>query len=244
MGYAKIVQYADRTEYLEYERKIQPDRRRYISRAEKKRRKQKKVWVQKSKYAIRRAKSNFIKLVVNALYEKGRPFLITLTMHEIDVSLAQGYAYLAKFKYYVKSKMGKTLSYIAVPEWQKKGRLHYHLLCWGLREIDAITERDTRNLQRCYAKGFLDVRYAYDNSEKLAGYLAKYFTKGLGDSRTQGRRAYNATRDITRPRIQGSNTLSAYASDILPDNLYIKEVVSYDTQYLGRCVLTKYKTNK
>jgi len=243
MGYARIVQYGEITEYYEYEKPFISHRERHIpTKKDKERAKERRrLGVPRTEFSIRRAKINFYHLVAENLYRRGAPALVTLTNHLPDVSLTEGYRNLSNFKKNVKSEMGKTVTYIAVPEYQKNGRLHYHVLMWGIGEAEAKFERGTRNLQRLYGKGFVDVRLAYDSSPKLASYLAKYFTKANSDPRNVGRRTYTASRDINRPRAYGSNALSAYANEILVDPLDAFDVVEYNTKYLGRCRLLKYK---
>lgn len=245
MGYARIVQYGDITELYEYEKDhVSTARTRYKSELEKKRdRERRKQWVPKSEYSIRRAKTQFFKICSEALYTKGVPMFITLTNHEDDVSVDAGYKHIRQFKDNVKNKMGKAISYIAVPEWQKKGRLHYHLLVWGLCPKEAETERSTRNLQRLYGKGFVDVRMAYDSSPKLASYFAKYFTKAYTERRLSNKKAYTTSRTIDKPRTYGSNAFNAVSDLIIPDATCIIKIDTYNTKYLGRCSLTKYKNN-
>jgi len=250
MGYTRIVQYADVTEVYEYEKDyINRSRGRSSSKLEKKRRKERaNMYIPKSKFSINQAKRRFFQICSEALYTRGAPHLITLTNHENDVSIIEGYRNIYAFKKAIANQMGVTIAYIAVPEYQKKGRLHFHLLVWGLlgQAISEETERDTRRLQRLYGKGFLDVRLSYDNSPKLASYFAKYFTKTYTDSNRKGAKAYTTSRGIVKPRTYGSNAFDAYRDLIVPDDSCINSVVQYNTKYLGRCGLTKYinKINK
>jgi len=243
MGYARVVQYADVVEYYEYDKEITPrrppPRKSLLERNRAKARRL--LGVPKSKFSVKRAKTQFFRICAEALYTRGRPLFLTLTFAQEFVSITSGYQAINELTKHIKSKMGETIAYIAVPEWQKKGKLHFHLLVWGLSQKNYQNERSTRNLQRLYGKGFLDVRLAYDNSPKLASYFAKYFTKAYTDTRLGARKAYTTSRSIIKPRQVGSNTLTSYTDIILPQKLAITETVSYDTQYLGRCRLTKYK---
>jgi len=238
MGYARIVQYADITEYYEYDKDFRPPRRR-------KKPSKRSIQKFKSEFSARRARRQFVKVVTNTLYERGCPLLVTLTTHVPDVQLTEGYKFIRQFKEHVKSQMGKTFTYIAVPEWQKNGRLHFHLLCWGLlssRE-EAEAERHNRNLQRCYGRGFLDVRFANDSSPKLAGYLGKYMSKAYQDERLAGRKAYTSSRDVDKVRTHGSNALSTYSDELIPNVEALQQTHTYETMYLGRCRVSIYKTN-
>jgi len=241
MGYMRIDQYADIVEVRDYEKNYIPHRIHHVSKALKKRRKNKdNVQRFRSPFSIRRARNKFFHLVAENLYRRGNPCIITLTYYRADISINEGYSSILSFKRNVKNQMGETLTYIAVPEKQKSGRLHFHLLAWGIDKSRAVTERSTRNLQRQFGKGYLDVRFAYDSSPKLAGYLSKYFSKSYGSNDTTWKRAYSCSRDVYKPRYAGSNTLSSYG-DLIPDVQYLQEVTSYDTMYFGKCQLTKYK---
>jgi len=248
MGYTRVVQYADVVELYEYEKAhVNRGGVRQSSKLDRKRRAERKsLSLPKSAFSQRQSKTRFFQICSEALYTRGAPHLVTLTNHENNVSLDEGYRNIYAFKEQIKNKMGVTITYIAVPEWQKKGRLHFHLLVWGLlgQAVSEHTERDTRNLQRLYGKGFLDVRLAYDNSPKLASYLTKYFTKSNNSTYLKGRKAYTTSRGIVKPRTYGSNAFDAYRDIIVPEDTCISEVVQYNTQYLGRCSLTKYKTKK
>lgn len=236
MGYTRVVQYGDVTETYEYE-KLVTDRR---GRPKKKPRRSRTIRKYRSQRACKRAKFQFFRLVSENLASKGLPSFVTLTMGTDDTDLSCGYSYILTFKRNVKNKMGITFSYIAVPEWQKKGRLHFHLLVWGLQSVTEDSERDYRNLQRCYQRGYLDFRHARENSPKLASYLAKYMAKAYEDERLSGRRAYSCSRDIDKIRSYGSNSLSLYTDHIVDvDNSTIVRELVYNVPYLGRCKLTR-----
>jgi len=234
MGYTRIVQYGDITEIYEYENALSP---RQKGKPRKKARRSIKKY--RSVRSCKRARFSFFRLVAENLKRKGSPAFLTLTMGNSDTDLSRGYRYILDFKRNVKNKMGITISYIAVPEWQKKGRLHFHLLVWGLESVSQDSETNNRNIQRCYARGYVDFRHARDNSPKLATYLAKYMAKAYEDERLGGRRAYSSTRDIVKIRSYGSNSLSLYTSMILPENSTTIRDVMYNVPYLGRCRLTR-----
>jgi len=245
MGYTKILQYADITHIYEYEKQIhnKTKKRKTLSRLEKARRKARRaLHMEISSFSKHRTKTRFFQTVAHSLYEKGKPALITLTLYNSDVSITEAFKYINNFKKNVKNKMGEDFSYIAVPEFgTKKGRLHFHLLAWGLSEQKIKEERDTRNFQRQYRRGFLDVRIARDSSPKLATYLSKYLTKALSDTRFQKVRAYSTSRAIIKPRTYGSNQFAQYATLFTPEKDCMTKKICYDTKYLGNCKLTIYK---
>jgi len=142
------------------------------------------------------------------------------------------------------------ISYISVPELTKKNRFHFHLLVYNLstrlagqtvRAGNAIytTERETRNLQRLFERGTIDIVPATYTSRGIAGYMAKYMAKSLEDSRYETTRGYNCSRNIKKIRTYGSNTLSTYANIIPSENLVSIDNNEYDVPYMGKCRYTK-----
>lgn len=248
MSYTKVIQYADIVEVYQYEKRLNTNttrRHTTLSKLQKQRRRERiSKGVQKSVFSARRAKMSFWRLVAHNLERRGVPCLVTLTSADRALGLTRGYLFIREFKRQYENKMGKTFTYIAVPEWQKKGRLHFHLIIWGIPELVAQSERATRNLQRLYARGYLDVRVARDSSPKIASYLAKYMSKAYSDKRLGGRRCYTTSREIDKPTTFGSNTLSSYLTDIIPVDNSLENMKIYDTVWLGKCQLTKYKIKK
>jgi len=244
MGYARFIRAGDSIETYEYEKTYnKPNKNRAgLTPLEKKRRKDRRaLGTQRSSYSCRRARLQFFRLVRANLARTEHLSMITLTTMG-GVELTQGYRYIAKFLENVKNKMGIALAYIAVPEWQKRGAIHFHCLVWGLPE-STFKERDTRFLQRCWQQGYLDVSRTLYKSPKLPGYLAKYLTKSKGDKRLGNKKAYTCSRSIERPREKGANYLSDYISTIV-DLDTISKVTEYETQWLGRARVTHYKGTK
>lgn len=236
MGYCRVVQAGNSIEIYQYEKDyVKPPPRKSLTLLEKQRRIAiRLLGTTRSEYSCRRARRDFYRLVRHNINREGDLCFLTLTTLG-GVSLEQGYRYIYDFKKRLKNTLGVTISYIAVPEWQKKGRLHYHLLVWGIPEHVIVAERSGRFLQRQYARGYIDVLLAYDRSPKLASYLAKYMQKAYRDERLSGRRAYNASRDIEQPRTAGSNALSAWVHELVPVDSEIDRLIDYDTVWFGRC---------
>jgi len=223
----------------EYSRPVFPKKFRVFKR-------RKRIYLPKTKKAIFRSTQNFFRLVHhNVCTHPDLPVMMTLTTFD-GLSLDDGYLAMSAFfgrlkRYYdKKNKVGASISYIAVPEWQKlSGNLHYHALVWGLCPKDIRSERSSRLFQRMWRRGYLDVRSSTYKSPKLSGYLAKYFSKSQSDGRTIGRRSYSASRNIDRPREVGSNSISEYVESIV-DNSQLTKEFEYDTMWLGKCKLSIY----
>jgi len=240
MGYTKVRQMSHVTIVTEYEKNI-------IPRHKTGRKKRRKGTIPfRTARSIYRARGRFFDLVDHNLnLREDLPWFLTLTYHnEYDANrnLETAYRHLQAFWLRIKRSMGENIAYIAVPEWQKRGAIHFHCLVWGFPE-SFREERNTRFLQRCWQQGYCDVSRTLYKSPKLSGYLTKYLTKTKADKRLGNKKAYTASRNIERPREKGANYLSDYISTIV-DLDTISKVIEYDTQWLGRARVTHYKGSK
>jgi len=76
----------------------------------------------------------------------------------------------------------KFLKYLTVPEFQKRGAVHYHILC----NLPYITQSE---LQKLWPYGFSKIN-AVKSTTHLALYLVKYLSKKFDDPRKFGHRLY------------------------------------------------------
>jgi len=253
MGYTRIVQSGHVLEVYEYEKELHlPDYwqkhvrkiRRHLGG-----KKRRKTETYKGRDAVRyrsprsisRAKQSFFRLVQSNLPRTENLAFITLTTHtNIDAVVA--YRYLADFWARMRKNIANELTYISVPEWQKKsGNIHFHCLVWGLPSEAIRSEGATRNVQRQWNRGYVDVRPAVNTSPAIAGYMAKYMGKAMEDERLRNIRAYSSSRNIHRPRTSGANALNSYLDSIdgYVDNNLDKTTL-YETKWLGRCNYKSY----
>lgn len=237
MGYTRIVQYADINLVYTYSKSLNPNRKKHVQK--RKRDNSGKIRLRRN---IQRARDSFYRLCHHNVASADTVTLATLTL-PVDVSYSVFSRYVSDFfarlKKYVSSFQNQEISYIGVPELTKKGRYHMHLLIFNLPPSKVTTERDTRNFQRLYGRGYSDFRLAHNRSPRLASYLAKYMAKTLGDSRHTARRAYNCSRNIKKITSYGSNTLDTYVDDIIDGSLI--KTYNYETKYFGACKLSVYK---
>jgi len=75
---------------------------------------------------VLQAKRNFRRLVGANLPSK--PLLISFTYNVFMGDITTGYRDYKSFVQALRYRFGKDLKYIAVPEFQKSGRVHFHAL--------------------------------------------------------------------------------------------------------------------
>lgn len=100
--------------------------------------------------------------------------------------------YKSKFFNDLKRYLKKNLKYIVVPEFQKRGAVHYHIVC-NLPYVDKEV------IEKYWNYGFIDIR-AISNLDKQAYYLTKYISKNNKDPRFKGNKTYFTSTNLKRPK--------------------------------------------
>jgi len=246
MGYMKIVQYGNVIEIHEYEKNRPDYKQRYISPVVKKRNKKSRAIAKargtyRRKYSsIVRSTNNFFRLCHhNNIYASSIHFF-TLTF-AYDCTYKTACRYVARFMERIKKTYPEiSPSYISVSEKTKKGRYHFHLLVYDIPPEITKLERKTRNFQRLFERGYVDILFAGTVTKGIAGYMAKYMGKSLKDEKNETTRGYNCSTNIRRPYSTGSNTLNTYTDLIIPtEGIVEEEKREYDVPYLGKCLYTR-----
>lgn len=260
MAYIKLIQSGSLIEEWIFERPPSPKR---LERAKPRVR---RVFPRERRAdSIVRCRNSFRRLVRANLSRKGAPALLTLNTRAIfDVS--EGYKAFTYFGQLLRRQFGNDLSWIAVPEFQKRGAVHFHVLIWGLPmnlacsfsksmytdkkgkkhrkhacPIPKLCERRTRRIASVWSHGFADIMET-DGSPRLSSYLAKYMSKAMHDKRLIGKRAYSATRNVMRPvsfntALQVSSVKEHFGID---EKYPIAQFKEYATMWLGRCAYRQF----
>lgn len=245
MGYNKVIQYGNKVEIYEYAREPRVvDRRRRIPRkneadvanvdlgvngtdsvSERK--------LGKRQDNSRRAKLDFRRLVEANLVGTDLPVLLTLTCKDNITDLAYGYKCLRSFNQALRYSYGKSFRYIVVPEFQKRGAVHFHALLWGLSEEVVSQERTTRAVAMKWGMGFVFFKQT-DGNVKIANYLSKYMAKAFTDPRLRNQKSYVASKNILRPVIsKGTSSLWAVFDELNDAEVIADE--KYFSRFLGDC---------
>lgn len=198
--------------------------------------------LQKRRDNARRAQLSFRRLILSNMGDGAPPILITNTYTKNQANARIGYkdfkAFIGKLRYLY----GAQFRYISVPEFQKRGALHFHTLFWGLPEDLPKKERSTRLVASLWGLGFTDV-YLTDGNEKIAFYLSKYMSKNFSDSRFFGIKCYRTSRNVIRPitlRNLGGTWYLSEKYGIGVDNPPCIDK-SFQTQWLGKGRYRLYK---
>lgn len=133
-----------------------------------------------------------------------RPLFVTLTFAEniTDIKTANQHfkRFIQRLNYAVNQQTGflspVVLKYLVVPEFQKRGAVHYHIIFFSFP-----VQKDTNK----FLSGVWGHGFTFNNTLKsvdhLKNYVTKYFVKNLTDPRLRGKKHYFCSKNIFRQQI-------------------------------------------
>lgn len=172
---------------------------------------------------------------------------ITLTyaenMQDLEKADDDFKKFIKRFKYKYKIDDFK---YIAVREFQKRGAIHYHLLCnWSYEFSDEehIKEMERYFGQDLWGNGFVDIK-PIDHVDNVGAYLIKYMTKHVAIELFKGKKMYLCSKGLERPVVYRGDEAERIIQLYNLDNK--KEVFtnSYESEYLGTISYKEYNLKR
>lgn len=177
------------------------------------------------------------------------PKFVTLTFKENITALKDANAEFTKFNKRLSYQLYKlkknVLKYIAVPEFQSRGAIHYHVLYFNLPYIDF------KALSDIWGKGYLWVESTKDGIKDYALYIAKYINKtnSIGESNfilysekgLLNEKRYFCSAGLIRPTIS-----KLLLSDVEVENMFrafepeLINEYSVDNEFRGEIVSKSY----
>lgn len=137
-------------------------------------------------------------------------------------------------------KLKKDFKYIAVPEFQKRGAVHYHILSnLGKEDTNIIIPQKERTEKtkdlttlfdvKYWSRGFARVDFIKGDYKKIYSYICKYMTKDI-DDKLFGKHRYFNSQNLNKPReefldLSNENDLKHF-NDIINNSS-----IDYSSQY-------------
>ena len=137
-------------------------------------------------------------------------------------------------------KLKKDFKYIAVPEFQKRGAVHYHILSnLGKEDTNIVIPQKerpekTKDLTtlfdvKYWSRGFARVDFIKGDYKKIYSYICKYMTKDI-DDKLFGKHRYFNSQNLNKPReefldLSNENDLKHF-NDIINNSS-----IDYSSQY-------------
>ena len=134
--------------------------------------------------------------------------------------------YIKRLNYQTFGSKESVAKYVVVPEFQKRGAVHYHAVYFNLPPINSRKEYRTGEFAKLWGQGFV-------KSKKIAHipnvgiYMTKYMTKDASDRRLVGRKKYFSSRGLRKPEVI---TYKHIAGQMMEYLTHHKPIHSYTTQ--------------
>lgn len=187
-----------------------------------------------------RARSR-VRRLANANPQLNKFFTLTFKDNVTDLKYANNEykKFVLRLNRFCKKQGYGKLQYIAVVEFQKRGAIHYHILC-NLPYINAKT------LATIWGNGFIKIN-KIDDVDNVGAYITKYMTKDEADDRLIENRSYFTSQGLSEPiEIENYNDVSmllnkqkvvrkfetTFANDYLGKIDYSQYVISNDSSFL------------
>lgn len=174
---------------------------------------------------------------------KGRsydPKFVTLTFKENVTELTEANReytnFLKNFNYHLTKSRNNYLKYICVPEFQKRGAVHFHSIFFNLPwfKNDALA--------KIWANGFINIREV-SHIPNVGMYMTKYMTKDALDERLQSRKRFFSSRNLYRP-IMIRDKFKVQKIVRIIRRMPIQYKTIYESDYQGKTDLRVYDFSK
>ena len=141
-----------------------------------------------------RARRDLRRIVNSNIGQYGEDFtakFVTLTFREHVTDLRSANAEFKKFimrlNYFMFNSKKAHIKYTVVPEFTKKGRVHYHVIFYNLPYVKSD------KLEKIWGQGFIKIN-KIDNCDNVGAYVSKYMTKDNDD--IKGKKSYFNSRGL------------------------------------------------
>ena len=147
-----------------------------------------KVQTEKAKSSVDRTRKE-IRRRINSNPKLTKFLTLTFRDEIIDIDIAN--RKLNLFTQRARDRWSE-FQYLAVPEFQKSGRVHHHLIC-NLRYVRS------EEIEKVWGEGFIKIKLLRKTGN-LGLYLCKYLQKDMFDKRMFRKKKYFCSQSLEKPR--------------------------------------------
>ena len=148
---------------------------------------QKRLKKERVKSSINRTRTELRRLI-NSNPQLNKFLTLTFADNVTDIKISNSI-----FNQFIKRLTYKysQLEYVAVIEFQKRGAIHYHLLC-------SLPFIHSKLLEEIWCQGFIKIK-RINHIDNLGAYLSKYLGKEI-DERTFGKKKFFRSQKLKQPK--------------------------------------------
>jgi hypothetical protein len=139
------------------------------------------------------ARNNLRRLALMNFDNKSKFITLTYKDNVTDLEESNGEfkKFIKRLNYYLKKEGKESVQYLTVIEFQKRGAIHYHMIC-NLNYIKAET------LSKLWRHGFVKIN-RITHVDNIGAYVVKYMTKEDADVRLIGKKMYQCSKGLRKP---------------------------------------------
>lgn len=175
---------------------------------------------EKSELSLSRTRMHIYRSIQCNISQHGnyKPTFLTLTYAKNQKDRKEATRELRLYHMRLRYHLNIQPRYIAVPEFQERGAVHYHVVYFNL-PFTSVNE-----LEKIWSHGFIKIK-ALEEVKKISSYISKYVTKEAIDKRHKNHRLLITSRGLYKPQIFYNNEV-----DTKLQNLYTKQVAKLETK--------------
>lgn len=240
MSAYKIIKSGHIIEVYEYEKLALPERETQQEQNGGRHREGKKERAEEYRATVNYRAREKCRRMINANFTNENDLFITLTYKENMQSVEQGNKDFKQFMQKMNRRFApQKLKYLAVIEFQKRGAVHYHMLCNFPITWEGKQEREQREreLASIWGHGFCDI-IDVKQVDNLGAYLLKYMQKNFTDTRLNGKKRYLFSKTLVQPEVIDDDRFEAILGTI--EGLYPKYTSSYYNDFTGQVQYREY----
>lgn len=165
---------------------------------------------------------------------------ITLTFKENITDLSLAYKILYKKLHYIKTRIKKDFKWVCIPEYQKNGRVHYHLITnIELNDKKLVSIQKYNGNLFYHLKIWENIGYNCiqtikdkegNDNKKICGYISKYMTKQYIEDTFYNKNRYYCSQNLNKPKEYYVDSTSDRGIQILKTLIYNNELI-YSNNY-------------
>lgn len=193
--------------------------------------------------SLRRARLQLIRVVNSNFGFYGRDFtakFLTLTFreHVTDLNTANKLfgLFIKRLNYRLFGSKCANIRYTVVPEFTKRGRVHYHVILYNIPYVKADV------LQQIWQHGYIKIN-KINNIDNIGAYIAKYMSKSFDDRRMKGQKCYFNSKGLRRPLEITDKKSAETVEKSLPESCKVYEAEYYN-EYTGKVRYRQYNLNR
>ena len=179
--------------------------------------------------AMQRARTDIRRLINANAYDFSKFLTLTFEKNETDLDYCnyefKKFILRLKYKY-------DDFKYLVVVEFQKRGAVHYHMLC----NLPYIKSKEISDI---WGNGFIKIN-RIDRVSNLGAYVTKYLQKDTTDPRLEKRKCYFTSRNLDKPiEITQKKEIEQLQTTLIR-NLNPIFKTSYNNDYTGKVMYKQY----